>query len=159
MELSSLFFTLPVEVCTWMQLQKDCANKLNILMPTCCEENHLNWEKMQWRDWDSNINILPENPNTSEQEHYNDGWQALGDLFLKEVQVQPRFDVQDDSPHRLSCLERDRAVKRSHNIGDTFRKTCNCTSTHPPTHGHHKELFLWINWAPVAPPAGYVWIF
>lgn len=97
-ELSSLFFTLPVEVCTWMQLQKDCANKLNILMPTCCEEKHLNWEKMQWRDWESNINILPENPNTSERERYNDGWQALGDLFLKEVQVQPRFDVQDDSP-------------------------------------------------------------
>lgn len=76
-------------------------------MPTCCEEKHLNWEKMQQRDWDSNINILPETPNTSEREHYNDGWQALGDLFLKEVQVQPRFDVQDDSPHRLGCLERD----------------------------------------------------
>lgn len=38
-ELSSLFFTLPVEVCAWMQLQKDCGNKLNILMAPCCEKN------------------------------------------------------------------------------------------------------------------------
>lgn len=38
-EPSSLFFTLPVNVCTWMRLQKDGGNKLNILMPTCCEKN------------------------------------------------------------------------------------------------------------------------
>lgn len=33
MSTKTLFFTLPVEVCAWMQRQKDCENKLNILMP------------------------------------------------------------------------------------------------------------------------------
>lgn len=51
---------------------------------------------MQWRDRESNINILPENSSSTKREHYNDVWQALGDLFFKEVQVQPRFDVRVD---------------------------------------------------------------
>lgn len=59
-------------------------------------EKHLNWERMQWRDWESNINILLENSKTTKQEPHNDVWQALGDLFFKEVQVQPRFDVRVD---------------------------------------------------------------
>lgn len=44
----------------------------------------------------SNINILPENSSTAKREQDNDVWQAFGDLFFKEVQVQPRFDVRAD---------------------------------------------------------------
>lgn len=110
-------------------------------------ENHLIWERMRWRDWESSINILPENSSTTKQEHYNDVWRALGDLFFKEVQVQPRFDVRVD--YFISFFPIGRIVQsvmgqwsKGSKTGDTCIEINLQMYLHPPTRVQHKQFFL-----------------